>query len=401
MSRVRAARCGQTARYVRTRPATVTTLLGRLTFDRAVYHCAACGHAHAPFDQQLQITAGGLSLGLQDVLALLGATQDSFAQAATVLERLFLVQVCSNNVRTATEDLGAIMTDHAHAQVATAQTTATPPPEATAAPPRLSVSMDGVVAHVHDAGWKEIKVGCVSTTRTRGARARPDTTVIQAEAQSSVAALADADTFGWQLWAEACRRGVTAHTELVVIGDGAHWMWRLADDHFPQATHIVDWYHASQYVWRAAATIFGETSDLRSTWARRYLDVLWDGRTPEVLAGLEPYRGMGAGVTDALSYFTTHQHRMDDPTYRARGLQIGSGTVESACKQIVSARLKLAGMIWDVGGAEAVAVVRAWLKSVRWVEAMQRRPPRSPAVGRRAWRMRLPLPHDNACSHSK
>ncbi len=65
---------------------------------------------------------------------------------------------------------------------------------------------------------------------------------------------------------------------------------------------------------------------------------------------------------------------MDYPTYRARGLQIGSGPVESACKQLVSARLKLAGMIWDAEGAEAVAVVRAWLKSDRWNEAMRVRP---------------------------
>ena len=66
---------------------------------------------------------------------------------------------------------------------------------------------------------------------------------------------------------------------------------------------------------------------------------------------------------------------MDYPSYRARGLQIGSGTIESSCKQLVSARLKLAGMIWDTDGAEAVAVVRAWLKSNRWQEAMQLRPP--------------------------
>ena len=80
-------------------------------------------------------------------------------------------------------------------------------------------------------------------------------------------------------------------------------------------------------------------------------------------------------MTDAISYYTTHQARMDYPAYRARGLQIGSGTIESTCKQLVSARLKLAGMIWDADGAEAVAVARAWLKSGRWDEAMRLRPP--------------------------
>jgi hypothetical protein len=379
--------CGQPARYQRTRAATVTTVLGRVTLDRAIYHCAACGAHHAPLDQQLQIAAGGLSLGLQELLALLGATQDSFAQAATVLDRLCLVQVCPNSVRAATEDLGAVLAAHAQEVVTTAQATGTAPAAAQPAPARLYVSMDGVVAHLHDAGWKEIKTGCVYTTRARTPRQQPETGTIHAEQPSYVAALADADTFGWQLWAEACRRGVTNETELVVMGDGAHWIWNLADDHFPQATQIVDWYHASQYVGRAAATIFGETSDGRVPWARQHLDALWDGRVADVLAALAPYRAKGDGVSDALSYFTTHQTRMDYPAYRARGLQIGSGTIESACKQLVSARLKLAGMIWDVEGAEAVAVVRAWLKSDRWGEAMSLRSP-----PRRTYRRQVAVP---------
>ena len=61
---------------------------------------------------------------------------------------------------------------------------------------------------------------------------------------------------------------------------------------------------------------------------------------------------------------------MDYAAYRARGLQIGSGSVESGCKQLVTARLKQAGMIWSADGAAAVATVRAWLKSDRWAEAL-------------------------------
>jgi hypothetical protein len=175
-----------------------------------------------------------------------------------------------------------------------------------------------------------------------------------------------------------------AQTELVVLGDGAHWIGNIAQDQFPHATQILDWYHASQYVWRAAATIFGESSDLRIPWARQHLDALWDGRVRDVLATLEPYRSKGEGVTNVITYFTNHQERMDYPAYRARGLQVGSGTIESSCKQLVSARLKLAGMIWDEDGAEAVAVVRAWLKSDRWDEAMRLRPAPKRSYQRRA-----------------
>lgn len=367
--------CGHHARYVRMRSATVTTLLGAVTITRAVYRCPTCRVSQMPLDTQLQCAAGGLSLGLQEVLALLGATQDSFAQAAEVLQRLCLVHVCPNSVRAATEDLGDQLQAHDQAVCAAAQATGNAPPAARSAPPRLYVSMDGVLAHTRAGGWKEIKTGCIYTTRTRVPRQRPETVAIHAETQSYVAALTDAETFGWPLWAEACRRGMTEQTEVVVIGDGAHWIWNLADTHFPHATQIVDWYHASQYVWRAADTLDGVDRIQRVPWAHQHLDLLWDGKVDEVVCALESHQDQGAGVTEALSYLTTHQGRMDYPAYRARGLQVGSGTIESACKQIVSARLKLAGMIWEPEGADAVAVVRAWLKSNRWAEAMRLRPP--------------------------
>jgi len=379
--------CGQRACFQRLRPATITTLLGRLTLTRAVYYCAACNHSHAPLDTQLQIAAGGLSAGLHEVLALLGATQDSFAQATSVLERLCLVQLCPNSARAATEDLGALLVEHSEQIVAAAQQSHLPPDAACSPPPRVYVSMDGVLAHIHDTGFKELKTGCVYTTRARPSRKPSKQVELRAVSQSYVAALADAETFGWQLWAEACRRGVRADSDVVVIGDGAHWIWNVADTHFPQATQIVDWYHASEYVWNAATAIFGDGGEKRKRWAKQQLDALWDGEVGKVVVRLERYRSKGEAVSDAISYYTTHQARMDYPAYRTRGLQIGSGTIESACKQLVSARLKLAGMIWDAEGAEAVAVVRAWLKSDRWQEAMRLRPP-----PRRVYRRQVAAP---------
>jgi hypothetical protein len=168
---------------------------------------------------------------------------------------------------------------------------------------------------------------------------------------------------------------------VVVIGDGAHWIWNIAERHFPRATQIVDWYHASTYLWNAASAIWGEASLARGAWAKAQLDLLWEGKVDEVLGELERWCERGEAVEAALSYYTEHQTRMDYASYRARGLQIGSGSAESACKQLVSARLKQAGMIWNADGAEAVAVVRAWLKSERWDEAIALR-----GVRRRSYR---------------
>jgi Uncharacterised protein family (UPF0236) len=362
--------CGQQAAYQRERKAQVTTLLGPITIWRSYYLCAACGVGQHPLDDVLQFCAGSRSQALDELLALLGATQDSFVQATEVLERLILVHVSANSVREATEHLGEVLLE----QPEEAQEERPPRPPAPASTiARLSpvyITMDGVLAHLHERGWSELKVGCCYQTRSRVDRKRPERLEIRAESTSYVTALEEAREFGWRLWQEAVRRGVLSSEEVVVLGDGAHWIWNIAEKHFPRATQIVDWYHASEYLWNAASAIWGEASSERGEWAHAQLDLLWDGKVSEVLSELEKWRESGEAVEAALSYYTEHQTRMDYASYRSRGLQIGSGSAESACKQLVSARLKLAGMIWEASGAEAVAVVRAWLLSERWEEAI-------------------------------
>lgn len=362
--------CGHLAAYQRERKAQVTSLLGSVTMWRSYYLCAACGHGQHPLDAQLQVCAGSRSAALDELLALLGATQDSFAQAATVLDRLTLVHVSANSVREATEQLGALLLEHQ----AQAQFEPEPRPQpgasSSASPSRLYITMDGVFAHLHERGWSEIKVGCCYQTHSRVERKRPERLEIRAEHASYVCALEEAHSFGWRLWQEAVRRGVLTSDEVVVLGDGAHWIWNIAERHFPRATQIVDWYHASEYIWTAASTIWGAQSPARGPWARAQLDWLWEGKVDQVLLELEQWQERGEAVVAALSYYREHRGRMEYARYRARGLQIGSGSAESACKQLVTARLKQAGMIWDAEGAEAVASVRAWLKSERWAEAL-------------------------------
>ncbi len=366
--------CGDTAVFQRVRPATCYTLLGPITLHRPYYLCPACHQGLAPLDHQLGLRAGSRSAGLDELLALLGATQDSFAEAATVLERLSLVQVAPNTVRAATEHLGGVLAEVEQAQVTALQAGHAPAvtPSASAAP--LCVSLDGVQAHLTPDGWKELCVGAVYQVRPNGSRPAGRMDAVHAEAISYVAELGSRrDAFGWQLYAEAQRRGA-ATREVVVVGDGAAWLWTLAELHFPQATQILDWFHATEYVWSAASAIWGEGTAERTAWAERQLHALWEGQVGDVLAELQRQTACGAAVSGAHTYFTNQQARMQYPAYRAGGLPIGSGTVESGCKQVVSHRLKGAGMIWRADGARQVAKVRAWLKSGRWAEAMGVRP---------------------------
>jgi hypothetical protein len=174
-----------------------------------------------PLDQQLGFCAGGISAGLDQLLALLGATEDSFVAAAAVLEKLTLLKVCPNTVREATEHVGQMLHAHEHEILTSALSTTTPPLVRTPGAPRLYVSMDGVLVHIRGAPWKEIKLGSVYSTRKRRTRQHPDRCTVTTVAPSFVAALTDAATFGPQLWAEAVARGVLLACEVVVLGDGS------------------------------------------------------------------------------------------------------------------------------------------------------------------------------------
>ena len=379
--------CGATAVFQRLRPATCCSVLGPITLHRPYYLCPTCHQGCAPLDHQLGVCAGSRSAGLDELLALLGAPQDSFAAAATVLERLTLVHVAPNTVRAATEPLGAVLAEVEQVQVTALQTGH--PPAVTSPTPAgpLGVSLDGVQAHLTPDGWKELCVGAVYQVRPGCPPPGRRVDAVQAEAISSVAELGSRrDAFGWQLYAEAQRRGATT-TEVAVLGDGAPWLWELAALHFPQATQILDWFHATEYIWSAATAIWGERHPERTNWAEQQLRALWAGQVATVLTALQAHLAVGEAVRVAQTYFTNQQARMDYPAYRARGLPIGSGTIESGCKQLVSARLKQAGMIWCAAGAQQVVKVRAWLKSGRWAEAMAVRPRRQRGYARRHGQM--------------
>jgi hypothetical protein len=364
--------CGEEALYQRQRPIQVKSLVGPVRLRRAYYLCAACHHGRAPLDQRLGLCAGGLSQGLEEVLAYVGV-QVPFEEAADLVKKLTLVEVAPNSVRAATEDLGSLALAEEAAGVRAAWAAdPTLPPIPARPPERLYISMDGMLVHVRDEGWKEVKLGACYTTSQRPDRARPEQLVIRAQDLSFVADLLPAADFGPLLWVEAQRRGAAAAKELIVIGDGASWIWDLATEHFAGATQILDWYHASQYVWDAAQALYGQ-SDLAQRWAKRALDALWEGKVKALLPYLQKHRAKGEAVQKALTYFTNNQDRMRYDRYRARGLQIGSGSIESGCKHVIAHRLKQAGMRWERQGARSLAILRARLKSDRWDQTLKLR----------------------------
>ncbi len=377
--------CGGQASYQRRRAIQVQTLVGQLALERPYYLCPTCHQGQAPLDQEWGVCANSISLGLEQVLALLGVNLP-FAEASLLLQTLLGVQVSPTTVQEATERVGeAISTVEAQAEAAAWHLEGPQASSLSAAgPERFYVSVDGTMVHLGGEGWKEAKLGAIYTTRTHPAKKAGEAPEIRAEQHSFVADLCEAETFGRLLWLEAARRGVLWAKEVVVIGDGSHWIWNLAADHFPQAVQIVDWYHASQYVWNVAHACYGEGTTKATAWAEGRLQQLWEGKVEAVLAAMQPLVGCAEAVQAASTYLTNNRERMRYASFRAQGLQVGSGSIESGCKQVIGARLKQAGMRWSREGARAVAKARAWWKSGRWQEALALLAPRQRAYHRKA-----------------
>ncbi len=238
----------------------------------------------------------------------------------------------------------------------------------------MGVAMDGAKIYVREEGWKELKVGCVFEVALRPEWDQESgETVERAHAvhNSYVAFLGGPEKFGELVWAEACRRGLPRARDSEVLGDGASWIWNLAGEHFGRSRQLVDWYHADEHLYKAAHLAFGEGSSQAIRWAKAMETPLYQGRAWYLAGTLETLAEQHPTVTKELrteaGYFESNKHRMQYLEMREEGFAIGSGMVESGCKQF-RARFTGAGMRWSRAGAERLLPIRAAVLGHRFDE---------------------------------
>ena len=373
--------CGQTARYAGRRPKTFTTLLGPLTLERAYYHCDACRTGVCPRDRALGMHATSLSPGALRMVGL-AASDFSFAAASDLLWELAAVRVETKQVERCAEALGR--------EVADEERDVAEPVCGSA--PTMYLGLDGSGVPVRptevegrrgkqpdgSAKTREVKLATVWTAEGRDKAGRPvrDTGSVSYNAAVESAASRDTDpqpaAFAQRVYREAIRRGFDTAAQRVVIGDGAAWIWRLADEQFPGAIEIVDIYHAKQHLCDVAKAVYGPGTDLADRWASDRRAELDAGRLCAVVAALRIHVATTPEARKCIHYVFGNRHRMRYPQFRARGLCVSSGVVEAGCKQI-GARLKRAGMRWTVAGANAIIALRCCILSGRFEDFWERR----------------------------
>lgn len=363
--------CGAEAKYQRKRSGQCKTLLGTIQVKRAYYSCSSCHRGGCPLDKQLGFCAGSISAGLDELLALLGC-QFSYAHSAEMVKRLTLVEVSPNRCRHSTQALGQLVAEDEEnvRHQSWEQPSLRLPAVSKAAINPLYISADGVTVHTRETGWREHCVGAVYTAK----RSRAHSREIRSQAISYTTDLGSRPKFGQQLWLEAHRRGLQQAKTAVFVADGAPWLWEMAQDLFPEAIQILDWYHATSYLWAVTRELYPKDEQAAQAWLNPQLAALAQSNLALVLQHLQQLADASPAARRAITYFTHNQARMDYARYRQLDLQIGSGTIESTCKHLINARLKQAGMRWNFANARAVAKLRARFKSHRWLETIALRP---------------------------
>lgn len=351
--------CGGELQRAQKRPRYVETLCGAVRIYRWEYRCEA-GHSHIPWDVREDV-AEGYTKSVRETMCRLAARLDYREATSELRHHGMRITHTTFQKRVQAWASGQSISEAVSPQVL---------PEGS----RWYVSCDGV--HTNSpAGWKEVKVGCVYTDVPEaepGKSRDTDTSSLR-----YVASLNTAETFGAEWFALATASGIyqdeTDTEEVVVIGDGAAWIWNLAEEYFPGATEIVDYMHAKSRLYTIAKQVYGDdetASEQVEDWVKKTETVLYAGDIPSVVARI---RALGIGTPEltetlekAANYFSKHARRMRYKYFQENGYQIGSGLIESACKHVVAERCKQASMKWTQEGINAILFFRCLLKNGEW-----------------------------------
>ena len=371
---------GHTAVFVEHRSKQVLTVLGLVEVRRAYYHCPTCQAGRIPRDEVLDIVGSSFSPGVRRMMSRVGS-KESFQDGRQDLKELAGLEVTAKQVERVSEHLGQQAQSW---QAPTCSLDGSGKVVKLKSIPKLYIAYDGTGVPVvsretegragkqsPQAKTREAKLGCIFTQTALDEQGQP---VRDEGSTTYVGAIEPAEAFGQRIYTEAVRRGLEHAQRAIVLGDGAPWIWKIADLHFPQAIQIVDLYHARQHVAELAKPVLGSAW---KPWAEARYRELDQGKVETLLGTLlrlkAPQPDLQATIDKALHYFQTNADRMRYAQFRRQGLFVGSGVVEAGCKTIVGQRLKQSGMHWTVRGANAIIALRCLDLSNLWEDFWESR----------------------------
>jgi hypothetical protein len=365
--------CREVARFVGYRPKGLVCLLGPIRPARAYYHCKHCHQGHVPSDEVLGLTDGDLTPGATQAVSLTGVLESFALAAEELLPRLAGLQVSESTVQRTTEATGQRVGQqlvqgqtfgptqawawHKDAEGKTCayisiDATSVPQqgPEAAAAEGRMAT-----VAMLYNPVPEEPARWAKASSRRPVWRVR------------YLATLDGPAALGEPLRRQGAQIGMDRAQRWIALSDGGSGLENWVLVHFPRVEVVIlDFYHASEHLGDLAKAWHGGNAEAAEAqhqqWSHRLKHEGGQKVLDELrLLAIAPQSAAYQVWQTTVTYFENQVHRMDYPTYLAKGWAIGSGPVESACKTVVGQRLKGAGMRWGEPGSDHLCHLRALL----------------------------------------
>jgi hypothetical protein len=313
----------------------------------------------------------------------------SFEESNGLLQELAGVEVSAKQVERAAETLGAEIAADERQQVEKIGEVV----------PTMYLGMDGTgvpmrTQEVADRAGKqadgsaktrEAKLVTIWTAESRDAEGKPvrdPGSVTYSAAIESAATLdtsPDLSDFVARVQREASRRGFTEAQRQVVLGDGSSWIWNGTTELFPQATQILDRFHAKEHLSQVGKVIYGDCPEGKP-WIQARYDELDEGHLKSLVQALRGHADQYKEARECIHYIWKNRRRMRYPEFHKQGFCTSTGVVEAGCKVVIGTRLKRSGMHWTVKGANAVIALRCSKLSGRFEDFWERRSERKPVA---------------------
>ena len=372
--------CDSEAEFKEYRDKKVQTVLGSVSVKRAYYYDKENKAGYCPKDHDLDILGTSFSPGLRRIMSRVGAYRP-FALGHDDIKEMAGISVTSKEIERIAcqsgEDVDEFYTKELPDNVIPFPSAAT-----------MYICMDGTGVPVvksetigrkgkYEGGaakTREAKLGCVFTQTGFDEDGYP----VRDEASTSyVGAIETSEEFGNRIYKESRRRGVEKTKKLCVIGDGAPWIWNLADLHFHGATQIVDLFHAREHCWKIGKEIFSTDKEKMTLWVKDRIKELDQGEIDKLITALERLSPSTAvekeSVKKKINYFDKNKERMRYKKFRVHGLFVGSGVIEAGCRAVIGQRLKQSGMHWTVNHANNIIALRCCMLSHHWEDFWESR----------------------------
>ncbi len=380
-------RCGRPMSYHDARPVSWLAHWGRLHASPARYRCSSCKQERRPLLDLLGVEPGRICGSLARRLGLLAAVAP-YELAARLAQLLLGVTISAMGVWRVAQRLGQAAADYSEALSQYHADSRSEGSLAAETPPAVVLGVDGctlgmqVRTHrrrrmgteplpalplVEEGHFREVKTGVLLLPGERVETSPGRRSVVR---RFLVTCLGEADEIFRRLYAQLRELGwVGTHTVVVIVGDGAEWIWNRATM-FVNRCEILDFWHALEHAWTFARLRYGDDSAQADRWVHQIAKDLRAGKVQDVIAALKRLRPkteeLRASLQSLVGYYSENAGRMRYDEYLRLGYGIGSGAVESAHKQVVHARLRQAGMRWSEAGARRLLALRLLLLNDDW-----------------------------------